>query len=260
MSFKQSFCYPIFKTEAVSFDALFKAAASVGYPATESWFRNESFDEITATARRHGLAIASMCGHQSGTDGLNKAANHDRIEQELRDSLEIAVREGIPNLICFSGNRQPGQTEEDAIETCARGLRRVAPHAEKAGVNLNIELLNSKVNHPSYDCDHTAFGVKICEAVQSSRVKLLYDIYHMQIMEGDVIRTIQENIQWIGHFHTAGNPGRQDLDEHQELNYPAICRAILNTGFDGYLAHEFRPKGDPIAALRSAFQTCSTAC
>ena len=128
--------------------------------------------------------------------------------------------------------------------------------AEKAGVNLNVELLNSKVDHAGYQCDRTSWGVAMCRKAASPRVKLLYDIYHMQIMEGDVIRTIRENIQWIGHFHTAGNPERRDLDDSQELNYRGICRAIAGTGFDGFVAHEFTPRGDPIEALREAFQTC----
>ena len=138
----------------------------------------------------------------------------------------------------------------------ADGLRRVAPYAEKRGVNLNIELLNSKIDHPGYQCDHSAWGVAVCERVNSPRVKLLFDIYHMQIMEGDVIRNIRENIGWIGHFHTAGNPGRRDMDDDQELNYAGICRAIAASGYDGYVGHEFQPKGDVLEALRRAFALC----
>jgi len=197
-----------------------------------------------------------MIGHTSLPDGLNKRSTHDRIEEELKTSINIAARCDIPGLICFSGNRQPYQSEVEAIEAVADGLRRVAPYAEHKGVNLNLELLNSKVNHAGYQCDHTDWGVAVCERVNSPRVKLLYDIYHMQIMEGDVIRTIRENIRWIGHFHTAGNPGRNDMDDTQELNYTGICRAIAATGYDLYVGHEFRPKGDPIAALRQTFMTC----
>lgn len=260
MSLKQSFCYPCFLTKGMTFDTLFAAAARIGYPAMELWFRGAKFADLAAAAKRHGLAIASMCGHGTSTeDALICRANHARIEEEVRVSLEVALRYGIPNLICFSGNRQPGLGDAEAIEVCAEGLRRLAPHAEKAGVNLNLELLNSKVNHPGYQCDRTAWGVAVCERVNSPRVKLLYDIYHMQIMEGDVIRTIRENIKWIGHFHTAGNPGRHDLDDDQELNYRGICRAIAGAGFDGYLAHEFTPKGDAIEALRAAFHLCAGA-
>lgn len=256
MPLKQSFCYPCFQSKEVDFEALCGAAARIGYPAVEWWARDDRFTERVTTARRHGLVVASMCGHGTLTAGLNNPADHDRIEAEVRESLELAAQHRIPNLICFSGNRREGQTDMDALQACVTGLRRVAPLAEEAGVNVNLELLNSKVDHPGYQCDHTAWGVAVCEQVDSPNIKLLYDIYHMQIMEGDVIRTIQEHICWIGHFHTAGNPGRQDLDETQELNYGAICQAIRETGYDGFLAHEFRPKSDPIQALRSAFNLC----
>jgi hydroxypyruvate isomerase len=144
----------------------------------------------------------------------------------------------------------------EAIEAVADGLRRVAPYAERKKVNLNLELLNSKVDHPGYQCDHTAWGVAVCERVNSPRVKLLYDIYHMQIMEGDLIRTIRENVHWIGHFHTAGNPGRNDMDDTQELNYAGICRAIAATGYELYVGHEFAAKGDLVEALRRTFALC----
>ncbi len=253
---KQSFCYPCFKGEW-SFDQLCKTAAGIGFPAIELWFRDPDFEELVSAARKHGLAIASMCGHGTLEDGMNKRSNHDRILSELTQSFEIASQLKIPNLICFSGNRNPSQADQDAIDACAECLKRAAPEAEKRGINLNLELLNSKVDHPGYQCDHAAWGVAVCRKVNSPRVKLLYDIYHMQIMEGDLIRTIRDNIQWIGHFHTAGNPGRHDLDHDQELNYPAICRAIVTTGYEGYLAHEFYPKADQGAALRRAFEVCN---
>lgn len=256
MCIRQSFCYPCFKTEDMSLDALCRTAREIGYAGIELWFRGEDFDELVAAARKHKLVIAQMCGHTSLTEGLNNRADHGRIEAELRASIDIAAQLGIPGLICFSGNRIEGQSDEDAVEATAEGLRRVTDLAESTGVNLNIELLNSKVDHPGYQCDHTAWGVEVCRRVGSPRVKLLYDIYHMQIMEGDVIRTISENIEWLGHFHTAGNPGRKDLDDDQELFYPAICRAIARTNYDGYVAHEFTPKGDRIDALRRAFAIC----
>ena len=137
------------------------------------------------------------------------------------------------------------------------GFRRVAPLAERAGVNLNLELLNSKVDHAGYQCDRSAWGVEVCRRVDSPRVKLLYDIYHMQIMEGDIIRTIRETIEWIGHFHTAGVPGRGPLDDSQELNYAAICHAIAASGYDGWVSHEFKPGRDAIADLQHAFGVCS---
>jgi hydroxypyruvate isomerase len=253
---KQSFCYPMYTTDSVDFTTICDAAARIGYPAVEWWFRDDAFAEQVAIARQHGLTVASICGHRDLSSGLNDPGEHDRIEAELRESIALAAEHGIPNLICFSGNRRNGQTDADAIDACAAGLARIAPLAEAEGVMLNMELLNSKVDHPGYQCDQTAWGVAVCEKVNSPNVKLLYDIYHMQIMEGDVIRTIRETIPWIGHFHTAGNPGRRDLDDAQELNYRAICTAIRETGYDRYLAHEFKPKGDPIAALAAAFEIC----
>jgi hydroxypyruvate isomerase len=233
-----------------------RKAAEIGYAAVEFWGRGPDLPEQVATAHRHGLVVASMCGHAGLDDGLNTPASHPRILQELRDSITLAAKLGIPNLICFSGTRHPEQSSEAAIDACASCLRVVAPLAEQAGINVNLELLNSKINHPGYQCDHTAWGVAVCQRVNSPRIKLLYDIYHMQIMEGDIIRTIRDNIRWIGHFHTAGNPERQDLDDCQELHYPGIVRAIAATGYDGYVAHEFFPKGDPIEGLRRAFDLC----
>jgi hydroxypyruvate isomerase len=256
MHIRQSFCYPCFKTPDMTFDRLCREAAQIGFAGVELWWPGDDFDELVAAAQQHGLAIASMCGHGTLTTGLNRREEHERIEGEVRTSLETATRLGIPGLICFSGNRNEGQSEGDAVEATVEGLRGLAPHAERAGVNLNMELLNSKVDHAGYQCDHTAWGVAVCERVASPRVKLLYDVYHMQIMEGDVIRTIRDNIRWIGHFHTAGNPGRRDLDDEQELNYAAICRAIAETDYDLYVAHEFTPKGDRIEGLRRAFATC----
>jgi hydroxypyruvate isomerase len=256
MRIKQSACYPIFKPPDMSLDDLFKTCAEIGYAAVELWSRGDDFEEVVGTAHKYGLVVASMGGHASLPDGLNKRSNHARIEEELRVSIDLAAKHKIPGLICFSGNRQPFQTEIEAIEAVADGLRRIAPYAEEKGVNLNMELLNSKVNHPGYQCDHTAWGVAVCERVNSPRVKLLYDIYHMQIMEGDIIRTIRQNIKWIGHFHTAGNPGRNDMDDTQELNYAGICRAIAATGYEYYVGHEFKPKGDLIQALRQTFELC----
>jgi len=254
MRIKQSLCLPMFKN--VDIGVLLKAVAEIGYPAVEFWGRPDSFEEQAAKIRSYGLKIASMGGHASKPGGLNQRSEHERIEAELKTSIDIAVKHGIPGVICLSGNRQPGVSEEEAIEITAEGLRRAAPYAEKNGVNLNLELLNSKVNHPGYQCDRTAWGVAVCKRADSPRVKLLHDIYHMQIMEGDVIRTIRDNIQWIGHFHTAGNPGRNDFDDTQELNYAGICRAIAETGYDLYVGHEFKAKGDPIEALRKAFGIC----
>ena len=201
--------------------------------------------------------IASHGGHQSISSGLNDVTQHDRIEAEIHKNLALAVKYEIPNLIVFSGERRAGLSEAEGAENCAVGLRRVAKAAEDAGVTLVMELLNSKVDHRGYQCDRSAWGIQVCESVGSPRVKLLYDIYHMQIMEGDIIRTIQEGHAHFGHYHTAGNPGRRDMDDTQELNYPPILRAIAATGYDGYVGHEFIPKGDPVTALRAAFDLCA---
>ncbi|NNM87742.1 MAG: TIM barrel protein [Phycisphaerae bacterium] len=253
---KQSFCYPCFLGDGINLDGLCREAARIGYQGVELWFRDDAFESLVASAKTHGLTIASICGHQSLTVGMNRRQEHDRILTELRESIDIAHRLGIPNLICFSGNRQSDQSDADGLAACAACLERIAGAAEGAGVTLNVELLNSKVDHPGYQCDHTSWGVELCRRVNNPHVKLLFDIYHMQIMDGDIIRSVRDSIGYIGHFHTAGNPGRRDLDGTQELNYPAICRAITETGYDGFVAHEFQPKADPIAALRAAFAVC----
>lgn len=257
MRIKQSICYPLFKPADMELEALFEKASEIGYAAIELWGRGDDFENVMALARKYDLAVASMSGHGSLPDGLNKRSNHERIASELRTSIDIAADHGIPGVICFSGNRQPYTTEIEGIEATADGLRRVAAYAEKRNVNLNLELLNSKVNHPGYQCDHTAWGVAVCERVNSPQVKLLYDIYHMQIMEGDVCQRIVDNIDYIGHFHTGGVPGRHEINETQELNYRKICEVIVSTGFEGFLAQEFIPTApDPLASLRAAAIIC----
>jgi len=188
--------------------------------------------------------------------GFNDPANHDFLVGELERALPLAAQQGIPNLIAMFGNRQ-GRTDAQGIEACVTGLRRVAPLAEHHGVTICVELLNSKVDHHDYQGDHTAFGAQVMEGVNSPRVKLLYDIYHMQIMEGDVIRTIRQHANHIGHFHTGGVPGRHELDDTQELNWHAIARTIADTGFTGFMAHEFVPTRDPLRSLREAVETCT---
>lgn len=253
---KQSYCLGLFLKDPVTLEQLIRGSKEMGYAAVELWHRRDApFDELVELTGKHGLRIASMVGHDSLTDGLNNPDNHGRIEEELLESIELAAAHAIPGLIVFSGSRG-GRDDEQSIEVCAEGLRRVAGAAEKAGVNLNLELLNSRCDHPDYQCDHTVWGVRVCEAVGSARVKLLYDIYHMSIMEGDLIRTIRTNIAHIGHFHTAGNPGRGPLDENQEICYPALCRAIAASGYDGYIGHEFQCGSDPLSALAAAHSTC----
>lgn len=259
MGLKQSFCYPMYRSAGRTADEVLTAAADIGYAAVEFWQRDgmDAYEQFIETARRRGLTIASMAGHQSLGDGLNKRENHDRIESELRASIDVAARHGIPGLICFSGNRQPNQSDAEGMIACAAGLRRIAPYAEEKGVNLNIELLNSKIDHPGYLADHVGWGMALCEMVDSPRVRLLLDIYHVQIMEGDLIRNIRRAATRTGHYHTAGNPGRGPLDDGQEINYRAVCAAIVATGYDLFIGHEFKPTGDVVEALRHAYNVCA---
>jgi hydroxypyruvate isomerase len=190
--------------------------------------------------------------------GFNNPGNHALLLNELESALPIAGRAGVANLIAMFGNRDPARDERAAIDACVAGLSKIAPLAEESGVTICVELLNSRVDHPSYQGDHTAFGVAVVSQVNSPRIKLLYDIYHMQIMEGDVIRTIRDNSQWIGHFHTGGVPGRHEIDGTQELNYQAVALAIADSGFKGFVAHEFMPTHpDPFTSLADAFRICS---
>jgi hydroxypyruvate isomerase len=204
----------------------------------------------------HGL-ICSM-GWKMGGDipnGLNDPANHDLIVNGILTTLPKAAKAKVPNLIAFFGNRK-GRSDEDAIKNCVIGLNKVKKAAEEHGVTVCVELLNSKVDHKDYQGDRTWFGVEVVKQVDSPRVRLLYDIYHMQIMEGDVIRTIRDNKQWIAHFHTGGVPGRHELDDTQELNWRSVAKAIADTGYTGYVAHEFVPTRDPLTSLREAVALC----
>ena len=206
--------------------------------------------------RRYGL-ICTM-GYAGGGEiasALNRAENHASIEQAFRINIPKAAKAGVPNVITFSGNRA-GMSDEEGAKNTAAGLNRVKKIAEDNGVTICIELLNSKVNHPDYMCDRTAWGVRVVSDVNSPNVKLLYDIYHMQIMEGDLIDTVRNNIRWIGHFHTGGVPGRHELNNTQEVQWDAVMRAIAETGFRGYVAHEFVPTGDPLTSLRAAADLC----
>jgi hydroxypyruvate isomerase len=205
----------------------------------------------------HGLVCSMGWKTSSGSipDGLNDPRNHDAIVNGLIAALPRAKKAGVPNLIAFFGNRK-GMSDADAIKSCVIGLNRVKQAAEEHGINVCVELLNSKVDHKDYQGDRTSFGVEVVRQVESPRVRLLYDIYHMQIMEGDVIRTIREQHQWIAHYHTGGVPGRHELDDTQELNWGAVARAIAETGFTGYVAHEFVPTRDPLTSLREAVALC----
>jgi hydroxypyruvate isomerase len=206
--------------------------------------------------RRYGL-ICTMGYAGGGTipDALNRVENHASIEAALRKNIPLAAKAGVPNVITFSGTRR-GMSDDEGARNTVAGLNRLKPIAEDNGVTICLELLNSKVNHPDYMADHTAWGARVMHEVNSPRVKLLYDIYHMQIMEGDLIDTIRQNIGVLGHFHTAGVPGRHELDATQEIQYIAVMKAIAGTGFQGYIAHEFLPTGDPLTGLRQAVELC----
>lgn len=205
--------------------------------------------------KKHGLKLTVVPGPTTIPDGLNRKENHDAIETKFRTLVDQAVAAQAVSIIVFSGNRR-GMKDEEGAENTIIGLNRIKKYAEDKGLLVVMELLNSKVNHKDYMCDKTPWGVEVVKAVNSPNVKLLYDIYHMQIMEGDVIRTIRDNHQWIGHYHTGGNPGRNEIDDTQELNYRAITRAIIETGFTGHMAHEFVPKREPLVSLREAVELC----
>jgi len=209
------------------------------------------------TPGKHGLVCSVANGPGGIEKGWNRAEHHDVLLEKLAALLPKIAAAKIPNSIVFSGNRA-GQADAEGARNCIAGLKSAAKLAEEHGVTLLFEILNSKVDHQDYQFDRMAYGVEVVKAVGSPRVKILYDIYHAQIMEGDVIRTIREDIQWIGHFHTGGVPGRNEIDATQELNYGAICKAIADTGYQGFVAQEFVPKrkDDPLASLREAFAIC----
>jgi hydroxypyruvate isomerase len=206
--------------------------------------------------RRYGL-ICTMGYAGGGTipQAMNRVENHAAIEEAFRKNIPIAAKAGVPNVITFSGNRN-GMSDDEGARNTVIGLNRVKKIAEDNGVTICIELLNSKRDHHDYMCDHTTWGARVMHEVNSPNVKLLYDIYHMQIMEGDLIATIRENINILGHFHTGGVPGRHEIDATQEIQYAPVMEAIAALNFKGYVAHEFVPKGDPITSLRQAVDLC----
>ncbi|QDS92791.1 Hydroxypyruvate isomerase [Roseimaritima multifibrata] len=206
------------------------------------------------TVKDHGLICTMITSHPL-EEGLCDPQFHDMCLQSLTTSIEAAAAEGWPNVICFTGNAR-GIDRETGMQNCITALDKILPLAQAKGVTLVMELLNSRVDHPDYMCDQSAWGVELFRRLGSKNFGLLFDLYHMQIMEGDLIRTIGDHHEAFAHYHTAGNPGRHELDDQQELYYPAIARAIAGTGFQGYLAHEFMPKRDPLAALSDAVRQC----
>ena len=236
----------------LSLDELCLAVKKIGFSAIDlvgpkDW----------AILQKHGV-FSSMCNGAeiNLVDGFAEKKFHTELIRKYEEVIPLVAKAGYKNLICFSGNRR-GMDDETGLSNAAEGLKKIVGLAEKNGVILQMELLNSKINHKDYMCDKTAWGVELCKRVGSSNFKLLYDIYHMQIDEGDVIRTIQDNHQYLGHYHTAGVPGRHEIDENQELNYPAIMKAIVATGFKGYVAQEFMPvKDDKLKSLKDAVVLC----
>jgi len=251
---KQSVCrWPY---NGMPLPAFCRRAKQIGFAAIDLLQMDE-----WAVAQDAGLVVSM--GYPSRRDrfigtGFNDPSNHPLLIGELETAIPLAGRARVPNLIAMFGNRNPQIDGAAAAANCIAGLSKIAPLAAEHGVTICVELLNSKIDHAGYQGDHTAFGVAVMEGINSPHVKLLYDIYHMQIMEGDVIRTIRDNIRWIGHFHTGGVPGRHEINDSQELNYHAIAAAIADLNYQGYMAHEFVPtRPDPFASLAEAFEVCT---
>jgi hydroxypyruvate isomerase len=244
---KQSLCRWCYGN--IKLEKLAEEAKKIGYQSIELL----TIDEYKIV-KPYGLTCA-MLGRVSISNGLNRKEFHAGIEKELRKNIAFAAAEGIPNVICMSGDRK-GMADDDGLKNCLLGLKNIAGFAEEKKVTICMEGLNSKVDHRDYMYDRTNWGVDLCKKLGSPRFKLLYDIYHMQIMEGDIIRTIQQNKEYLGHFHTGGNPGRHEIDETQELNYPAIVRAIIETGYRGFLGQEFIPRRDALSSLAQGFRIC----
>jgi hydroxypyruvate isomerase len=258
-----------------------KTEGKIRHSACKWCYRDISLEDLASTGKTFGLssvelvgpaewevlkkygmtcAIGSILPQPFGISKcLNRTENHSQLYDIYAEFIPLAAKYGIPSLIVFSGNRE-GMDDEQGLNNCAAGLEKLMPLAEKYKVSLMMELLNSKLNHPDYQCDYTSWGVELCKKVGSERFKLLYDIYHMQIMEGNVIDTIRKNHQYIGHYHTGGVPGRAEIDETQELNYPAIVKAIAETGYEGFIGQEFIPKRpEKLKSLQQAVGLCTVA-
>ncbi len=237
--------------QKIPLDQLCAYAASIGLQGIDL-LQPEEYE----IPQRYGLRCTmGYAGGGEINQGLNRTENHAAIEAGFRKYIPLAAKANVPNVITFSGLRD-GLSDEQGARNTVLGLRRLRPIAEDHGVTIHMELLNSKVDHHGYMCDHTAWGVRVVEEVDSPRIKLLYDIYHMQIMEGDLIATIRANARWLGHFHTGGVPGRHELDDTQEVNWSGVMRAIAATGFQGYVAHEFVHTRAPLTSLRQAVDLC----
>ena len=245
-------CYPKMSIENLAIAANQMGLGGIDLLTPDEW----------TSLKKHNLVCTMTSGAGTIEIGLNRKENHGPILEKLRRNIELTADAGFPNVICFSGNRHDAKSndlisDEEGLKNCATAIKQVVALAEKKKVTICIELLNSRFDHPDYMCDHTAWGVELCKAVGSERFKLLYDIYHMQIMEGDIIRTIRENIQCIAHIHTGGVPGRHEIDDTQEINYPPIMRALADLKYEGYVAQEFFPvNSDALASLSAAVKLC----
>jgi hydroxypyruvate isomerase len=240
-------CFDSLNLETLCIEAKKLGVSGIDLVGPEAW----------PTLKKHGL-VSTMCNgaELNLVDGFNDSQFHEKLIQRYTEMIPRVAEAGYKNLICFSGSRR-GKTDEEGWTNCVIGLQQLIPLAEKHNVTLVMELLNSKIDHKDYQCDRTSWGVELVKRINSNNFKLLYDIYHMQIDEGDVIRTIKNNIQYIAHFHTAGVPGRNEIDGTQELNYPAIMKAIAGTGFKGFVGQEFIPKNpDKLASLQQAITIC----
>jgi len=240
-------CYSDLKIEELADAAKDLQMQSVELLDPEEW------DIVLSRGLNVGLSNGSKLGI---TKGFNDPQNHAQLKRDYLDLIRRASDKGIDQIICFSGNRN-GIGEKEGMENCAKGLDKLVEHAAKKNITLVMELLNSKIDHKDYQCDHTPWGVGLVKKIDSPNFRLLYDIYHMQIMEGDVIRTIQDNQQYIAHYHTGGVPGRNEINDTQELFYPAIMKAILETGYKGFVAQEFIPtRDDKLASLKESIRIC----
>jgi hydroxypyruvate isomerase len=237
---------------SIPLEELAKAAKDIGLKSIELLGPDK-----WAIVQKHGLTCAMAYGTDTGLNkGFNDPSLHEKLLKDYSVSIPKAADAGLKSVICFSGNAN-GMSYEKGLENCALGLEPIVKIAEKHNIYMTMELLNSKVDHKDYQCDHTEWGVQLCEKLGSPNFKLLYDIYHMQIMEGDVIATIRKYQKYIGHYHTGGVPGRNEIDETQELNYPAIMRAIVETGYKGFVGQEFIPKRpDKLASLKQGVTIC----
>lgn len=248
---KQSFSWWCFENRGVDPIKLLYEAKRIGYQGVDL-----IHEEYWKEARKMGLTIVNIAGHRPLEKGFNHMENHDALEVEVKKNLELAVEFQIPYITVFAGNKK-GINDEIGLKNTVIGLNRIIKQAERLNVTLVLELLNSKIDHPDHQCDRTTWGRAVCEIINSPNMKLLFDIYHMQVMEGDIIHTIQENLSYIAHFHTAGVPGRNNIDETQELNFRSITQGIVDMGYKGFIGHEFLPKNDPISALEQAYNICN---